>query len=357
MHAIPSCLSVDLVALVDVAYKEPELGGAMVDAVVAINLTSGEAIPTASDSSSDATTASQSGSGSKSKSKSKASDDLGGELYFSWWRRAGTDSTEFSDGIYKIQYWATSSGDESDQEYHQNGVTRFWSNALASSASSMSKSMSKSKSKSKSKAKSSSGVAVLGATHKTHGEAVLAKCPFTYAPSEGGGSLLQRFGSPYHYDGTSASLPPSTTFTTTTMLRGAGKDGKDGKDATTTTRTNTIKTASAAASTAHSFGMAASSGDGIVALHNLYHTAYPDGTETLSLFVNEADQSSMSMAWEFVVNLVEEPSSSYDDVSKVKNHKERTNQSTLFCFDCHRCATNNPLNRLIFTAPLPTERS
>jgi hypothetical protein len=326
MHAIPSCLSVDLVALVDVAYKEPELGGAMVDAVVAINLTSGEAIPTASDSSSDATTASQSGSGSKSKSKSKASDDLGGELYFSWWRRAGTDSTEFSDGIYKIQYWATSSGDESDQEYHP-------------------------------KAKSSSGVAVLGATHKTHGEAVLAKCPFTYAPSEGGGSLLQRFGSPYHYDGTSASLPPSTTFTTTTMLRGAGKDGKDGKDATTTTRTNTIKTASAAASTAHSFGMAASSGDGIVALHNLYHTAYPDGTETLSLFVNEADQSSMSMAWEFVVNLVEEPSSSYDDVSKVKNHKERTNQSTLFCFDCHRCATNNPLNRLIFTAPLPTERS
>ena len=229
----------DLIALIDVAYKETQLEGAMVDAVVAINLTSGAAIPTVT------------------------SGEDGGDLFFSWWRRVGTDSTSFEDGIYKIQYWATSSGSEGDQQYHQNGVTRFWSNSISSSPSS---------------------VAVLGATHKTHGEAVLVKCPFTYSPAEGGGSILQRFGSPYHHDGT--TIP---------NLRGNA------------TRKFSSET------TTHSFGIDASSGNGIVALHNLYHTAYPDGTETVALFVNEAENSDVSMAWEFVVKLVEEPSGSYDD--------------------------------------------
>jgi hypothetical protein len=32
---------------------------------------------------------------------------------------------------------------------------------------------------------------VLAVTHKSHGEAILIKCPFTYSKDQGGGAILQ----------------------------------------------------------------------------------------------------------------------------------------------------------------------
>lgn len=267
------------VAIVDVAYKLADLGDCMVDAVVAVDLDSGKVVETAD-----------------------------GDSYFSFYEHIGTLSTEATDGIYKIQYRSIASNkdsasafpafpthwgeppmaqtrdygewpggygfgsgtvgawiqekmdedvarghrvrsstfmgdDEDSQQFHQNGLTRF---------------------------QATDGTWVLAVTQKVHGEAVLMKCPFTYSSALGGGSILQRFGSP------------------TTWVEGV------------------------AAST-HSFGLSSSEG-AITALHNIYHTVYPDGTHTMSLFVNNQGSSSVSQVYEFEVNLVPEPASGdYDD--------------------------------------------
>ena len=95
------------------------------------------------------------------------------------------------------------------------------------------------------------------------------KDPYTYTASDGGGSILQRFGSPPIYtDGSTSST--------------------------------------------HSFGLT-SSDNGIVGLHNLYYTLYPSGKETITLFVNTMDNEQMSQVVEFDLNLTPEPDTVYDD--------------------------------------------
>lgn len=198
------------VAIIDVVYLEPELSGAKCDAIVLLNPSTGEVVQTAD-----------------------------GDDFFSWYRKVGTTSKTSADSIYKIYYV----DDERTEQYHQNGVTRFMYG---------------------------DGTWILGATHKDHGEAILVKDPYTYTSANGGGSILQRFGSP-----------------------------------------------------SHTFGLSSSDGS-IEALHNLYHTVYPDGTETMSLFVNTQSGASESQVFEFDINLVEEPSSSYDDTVFDTNYKSAT---------------------------------
>jgi hypothetical protein len=69
--------------------------GALVDAVVAIDMSSGLVVPTKD-----------------------------GASFFSHFQHLGTTSTDLSDGIFNIQFHATSDiDDETSQQYHQNGLT------------------------------------------------------------------------------------------------------------------------------------------------------------------------------------------------------------------------------------------
>lgn len=177
-------------ALICVAYTEPSLNGAIVDAVVMADAATGSALPTAD-----------------------------GDPFFSWFDTLGTLSTDAADGIFNIQFHALLEAenpeDEASQQYHQNGLVRF---------------------------QAKDGTWVLAATHKIHGEAVLIKDPWSYTSSEGGGTILQRFGTPGIWGGS--------------QITGY-----------------------------HHFGMAETEGP-ISSVHNIHYTAYPDGSETLALFVN-----------------------------------------------------------------------
>ena len=199
-----------IVALTVVCYLEPELDGALIDAVVAVDVASGEVLPTKD-----------------------------GRDFFSFWREIGTNSTLVEDGIYKIQFYPTSNySTETYQQFHMNGLTRF---------------------------QHKSGTWVLAVSHKTHSEVLLLKCPYTYASSEGGGSILQRFGNPYHWNGSSR------------------------------------------APEGHIFGLAPGN-PSIVALHNVYHVAYGSGRETISTFVNsiQPDDGVFSHVYEFDIKLTPE---------------------------------------------------
>jgi len=206
------------VILLDVVYKEPSLNDALADAIVAIDAETFDVIETAD-----------------------------GNAYFEWLTEVGTMSETASEQIYKIQHRVLSdsekdSSSEDVQQFHQNGLTRVTT---------------------------ADGTTILAATHKTDGEVVIVKCPFTYTSEEGGGSIVQRFGSPSIYVNDKTSEK-------------------------------------------HAFGLAAAD-NSLTALHNVYYTLYPDGRETMTLFVNIQENAQMSQIFEFDLKLTPEPASAYDD--------------------------------------------
>ena len=210
------------VILLDVVYKEPSLNDALADAIVAIDAETFDVIKTAD-----------------------------GNAYFEWLTEVGTMSETASEQIYKIQHRVLSdsekdSSSEDVQQFHQNGLTRVTT---------------------------ADGTTILAATHKTDGEVVIVKCPFTYTSEEGGGSIVQRFGSPSIYVNDETSEK-------------------------------------------HAFGLAAADGS-LTALHNVYYTLYPDGRETMTLFVNIQENAQMSQIFEFDLKLTPEPTSAYDDTGEL----------------------------------------
>jgi hypothetical protein len=184
-----------LAALFVVRYTETGLSGAVCDAIVGINLADGSLVPTAS-----------------------------GAKNFNLFKDAGTTSSS-EDARYKIMF-SKSSGTE---EWHGNGVQRFTS---------------------------SSGVTLLAHTHRFNQEAVIFKDPFTY--KEGGGEILQRFGTP----------------------------------------------------SGHHFGVEKSASSFTGGVHNVWYTPKSQalgGVESISLFVNSQDGK--SQAYEFALSLKEQGSS------------------------------------------------
>jgi len=108
------------------------------------------------------------------------------------------------------------------------------------------------------------GTWILGMTFRANAECMLVKCPYTYTKAEGGGSILQRFGSPQ----------PN-----------------------------------------HRFGYSTQDGQ-IYAMHNLWYKSYVEQgeyRETLSLFINSQDGFTNSRVFEFDIKLTPEPATSYDD--------------------------------------------
>lgn len=191
----------ELVAFVMAQYTAEEIN-APVDAVVCLFVGNGSVVPT--------------------------KDGLG---YFSMWEQLGTTSTDPTDSIYKIQHYVETDG---GQEWHGNGVQRF---------------------------DMADGTPILAVTQKELNQAVLISDPWSFSSADGGGQILQRFGTP---------------------------DGeRDG--------------------IAHTFGI--NSSEGVFAgVHNVWYQQAPDGRETVTIFVNGKDTSSDSWVYEFDINLVPEAS-------------------------------------------------
>jgi hypothetical protein len=202
-----------LAALFQVKYLEEAIGGDYADAIVGMKVPEGTIIPTAS-----------------------------GASAFNMFKEAGTMSTAKKDSRFKIQYYKdSSSSGGGGEQFHGNGVQRFTSR---------------------------SGIAYLAFTHRMDAEAVVFKDPFTYSSAEGGGKIVQRFGTPSLYN----------------------------EYGVTATRY---------------FGLNTSATYFDSGVHNVFYTRSSQstslrGTETISLFVN--DQGGKSAAYEFAFHPLEEGS-------------------------------------------------
>jgi len=192
----------ELHAFTMVQYAEDELSGVKVDAVLAVRLSDGSLRATAL-----------------------------GETHFSIYKHLGTSATTAEESRFNVLYYSGARG----EEWHGNGVKRF--QAL-------------------------DGTWVLAVTQRFANGALLIKDPFTYSAAQGGGQILQRFGTPSIGDGSSASAY-------------------------------------------HHFGMQEADGHITSGVHNLWHNVYGD-RETLTMFVNGMSSDSMSHAYEFDVKLTSE---------------------------------------------------
>lgn len=209
----------ELHALTMVQYAEPDLNDVKVDSVMAINLADGSIRQT----------------------------ELG-EKHFSIYQHLGTSATTAEESIFAMQYYEKS-GSSAGEEWHGNGVKRF---------------------------QSLDGTWVLAVTQRFANGAMLLKDPFTYSKAQGGGEILQRFGSPAIWDGSASSKY-------------------------------------------HYFGMEEGEGHITTGVHNLWHNVYGD-RETLTMFVNGMSGDSKSHAYEFDVKLTSEDKAEKTDAAFATSH-------------------------------------
>ena len=170
-----------------------------------------------------------------------------GELCFKIFQEAGT--TEVKDSIFKIQFYDNTASSVKKEQWHGNGVLHFRSEAR--------------------------DMTLLAFTHRMMAEAVVFKDPWTYESTNGGGTILQRFGTPKKWD------------------------SGDYDDAVF-----------------RYFGLETSESAFATGVHNVFYTASSktkemQGKETISLFVNAQDGK--SAVYEFQLNLVEDGDDDDDD--------------------------------------------
>ena len=178
--------------------------------------------------------------------------------------------TQFSMAIFKIQFFNITGGTTSgpvnrrNQEWHGNGIQHITLN---------------------------DGSKLIAFTHRMANEAVLFKDPYSYTSAEGGGTIVQRFGTPRQYTSTAPYRMPCLP----------------------------TKCSANSSANYHYFGLKeADLGYLAGGVHNVWHRndsdAFP-GKETISLFVNWASKGSTGFAVEFVINLRHQPSANtqYDD--------------------------------------------
>jgi len=160
-----------------------------------------------------------------------------GDKYFSMFEHAGTTSTAADDSRFKVQHVKNGA----DEEWHGNGVIRF---------------------------ETLTGVTVLAYTARFANEAVLIKDPFTYSAAEGGGEILQRFG----------------TFRTSQRQK------------------------------SRTFGLDDSKGVDITGVHNLWYQRYGE-RETITMFANAVSSDSKSHVFEFDIKLTSESDADKSDAA------------------------------------------
>eukprot|EP00938_MAST-03A_sp_MAST-3A-sp1_P003618 g3618.t1 len=170
-----------------------------------------------------------------------------GELCFKIFQEAGT--TEVKDSIFKIQFYDNTASSVKKEQWHGNGVLHFRSEAR--------------------------DMTLLAFTHRMMAEAVVFKDPWTYESTNGGGTILQRFGTPKKWE------------------------SGDYDDAVF-----------------RYFGLETTESAFVSGVHNVFYTASSktkemQGKETISLFVNAQDGK--SAVYEFQLNLVEDGDDDDDD--------------------------------------------
>lgn len=197
----------ELHAFTMVQYAEPSFNNVKVDSIIAVKLSDGSIRQTAS-----------------------------GDNHYSIYSHLATTSSSADDSRFRMQYKTSSDDDNGNNEqWHGNGVKRF--QAL-------------------------DGTWILALTQRFANGAMLLKDPFMYTSAQGGGQIVQRFGTPAIYKGSSVS-------------------------------------------SYHYFGMGQDAGHISTGVHNLWHNVY-GGRETLTMFVNGMSSDSLSHVYEFDVKLTEE---------------------------------------------------
>merc|ERR1719414_1965390 len=96
--------------------------------------------------------------------------------------------------------------------------------------------------------------------------ATLMKDPFTYTADEGGGRVLQRFGSPVMYDDVGSKTDVVRNFGAATADRISSTDG----------------------------------------VHNVWYQRYSSGRETVTMFANGVEADDYSHVFEFDLNFVQD---------------------------------------------------
>lgn len=217
----------ELHALCPVLYREPALSNVLVDGIVAVSLETGRLRFTAE-----------------------------GHRMFSIFEHLGTLKTARASSVWKVQFADQYRLD--GQQWHINALERF--TAL-------------------------DGTVVLAVCQRMDVEVLLIKCPFTYTFAQGGGSILQRFGSPPIIGGNKQVVGHHNFG-----LRGVDywilKPGHP------------------------RLHIRAKGG-----VHNVYHKRYSDARETLTVFVNQVSMTdNVSGVYEFDVHLIHAQNTSKDEV-------------------------------------------
>lgn len=217
-HAFHFC-EVDGITLVlmPILFQDDSLDGVTIDGIIALNIERLTVHPTAD-----------------------------GSPMFIPWRSVGTLNTSAAGTIFNIQY--KKSGPSVFQQWHGNCIQTY---------------------------KTSDGTNLLGVAFRMDVDAVLFKNPYLHTAADGGGMIMQRFGSPKIYNAD---------------LDIAGN---------------------------HNFGIRLADslpilpGDGTVrrkaygGVHNLYFHKHADGRETVTVFVNQFHGHNQSGLFEFDIRLVQ----------------------------------------------------
>jgi len=177
-----------------------------------------------------------------------------GDIMFIPWRYAGTLDGSAEGTIFKVQYKA--SGPPPVQQWHSNCVRTFTT---------------------------SDGTDVLAIALRMDVEAILFKNPYLHKKADGGGTILQRFGSP-------------KIFNQSGEIIGQHHFGIKVADTLPLIPGN-------ATPTKRAYG----------GLHNIYYFKHHDGRETLTVFANQYHGGNQSGLFEYDMKLVKDSSGKATD--------------------------------------------
>jgi hypothetical protein len=219
--------------LLPVLYYDDTLNGRLTDGVLAMNVDTLDYKPT-----------------------------VDGHIMFSCYRAFGTLDTSPEASVFNVQY-VLQKGD--GQQWHMNCIQTFVTK---------------------------DGTAILGLTLRMDVEALLIKDPWKYSIAQGGGKVLQKFGSPHIYDADAAVV-------------GRHDFGLSHEDFFPLVPGNPMQ------------NLKANGG-----LHNMFYYRHSDGRETVTLFCNQVNNANRSAVFEFDVRLVHDQNVKADDSVFKTNYKK-----------------------------------
>ena len=100
----------------------------------------------------------------------------------------GAKNQSMAETIFKVQYYKVVPDQKERRQLRQGGGTEEWhGNGMLAFT-------------------TKAGAKLLAITHRFGHEAIVMKSPYAFKAADGGGSILQRFGTPPHFTGTPTGL-------------------------------------------------------------------------------------------------------------------------------------------------------